>query len=418
MRTVNAGPRLARLAGPLRGREFRLLWAGQLVSALGDRMSTVALPFAVLGVSRRAADVGLVLAAAIAPRVALSLPGGVWADRLPRQRLMLASDLVRAAAQSATAALLLAGRATVPELAALAAVYGAANAFFDPAATGLVPETVEPASLQQANALMGLNRSVFAVVGPAVAGVLVATGGPGWAFAADAGTFAVSAITLWLLRVPSSPAPALGLLRDLRAGWREVRSRTWVWASILYFSLWNGAFAPLFVLGPIVARRSLGGPAAWGAVSAAGGIGAVAGGLVALRVRPARPLAAAYLTLTVTACELLALAVPAPTWLVAAAAVATFAATAFTNVLWFTTLQSNVPRAAISRVSAYDWMGSLAFQPAGFVAAGFLASALGVSGTLWAAAAAIAVLSALGLAVPGVRGVGAGTGVAQLGPPP
>src|SRR6202521_5679730 len=187
---------------PLRERNFRLLWFGQGVSAVGDSLVTIALAFATLSVAHSATALGLVLAAStIANVVALPL-GGVWSDRLPRQLVMLTSDGVRAAVHAVMAVLLITGHAQLWQLVAQAIVYSLASGFFSPAAGALVPQTVSAQHLQQANALMGLTRSITQVGGPAVAGVLVAVFGPGWVFAIDAATFVVSAISLSLLRVP------------------------------------------------------------------------------------------------------------------------------------------------------------------------------------------------------------------------
>jgi len=159
--------RLADALGPLRGSQFRLLWAGQGISAVGDGLVSVALAFAVLRIGGSASQLGLVLATAVISRVAFLLVGGVWADRLPRQFVMLVSDLVRAAQQIVIGVLLITGVARVWHLVIGAVVFGAAAAFFQPATTGLVPETVPASGLQQANALMGLSRSATSVVGPA-----------------------------------------------------------------------------------------------------------------------------------------------------------------------------------------------------------------------------------------------------------
>ena len=165
--------------GPLAEPQFRLLYAGQAVSLLGDALVPVALAFAVLDLTGSATDLGLVLAAQILPLALFLLAGGVWADRLPRQLVMLASDLVRCAVQAVLAALLLSGRAQLWELIVTAAIYGVAEAFFRPASTGLIPATVSPGRLQQANALLGMTTNGAWILGPALAGILVVpVGGP------------------------------------------------------------------------------------------------------------------------------------------------------------------------------------------------------------------------------------------------
>jgi MFS family permease len=159
-------------------RSFRLFFFGQGISAVGDRVVSVALAFAVLDLTGSVKDLGLVLAAQTVPLVLFLLMGGVWSDRLSRRAVMLTSDLVRAGAQGASAFLLVSGNAHVWQLVVLQAVYGAAEAFFKPAAQALLPETVAAADLQQANALIAVSGNIANIGGPALAGVLVATLAP------------------------------------------------------------------------------------------------------------------------------------------------------------------------------------------------------------------------------------------------
>jgi MFS family permease len=392
--------------GPLDERDFRLLWLGQTTSAFGSALVPVALAFAVIDLTSSEAALGLVLTAGLCARVVLLLVGGVVADRLPRQRVMLAADALRAVTQGLVALLLLSGEAQVWHLLVLVALFGAGDAFFSPASTGLVPETVSPGRLQQANALISLSRSASWVVGPALAGLIVAGAGPGWAFAIDSGTFVISTLSLALLRLPRVVAgPREGVLADLRDGWRELTARTWVWVTIARFSVSNLAIAPLFVLGPFVAQESLGGAAAWGVIGTCGGIGAVLGDAAALRLKPRRPLVAGGLAASLWALEPALLAGPFPTAVVGVAAALGFAGASFSNALWFTALQERIPREALSRVSSYDWLGSLVFQPVGYALAGPAAAAIGTSATLLASAA-VQAWACVGVALtPAARGL-------------
>ncbi len=392
--------------GPLEERDFRLLWLGQTTSAFGSALVPVALAFAVIDLTSSEAALGLVLAAGLCSRVVLLLLGGVLADRLPRQRVMLAADALRALTQGLVAVLLLSGQAQVWHLLVLFALFGAGDAFFSPASTGLVPEIVSPGRLQQANALISLSRSAAWIAGPLLAGLIVAGTGPGLAFAIDSGTFVVSTVSLARLRLPRIVARACGgVLADLREGWREVTARTWVWTTIARFSISNLAIAPLFVLGPFVAERSLGGAAAWGLIGTCGGIGAVLGDAAALRLRPRRPLVAGGLAVSLWALEPALLARPFPTAGIAVAAALGFAGASFSNALWFTALQQRIPREALSRVSSYDWLGSLVFQPAGYALAGPAAAAIGIPATL-IASAAVQASACIGVALtPAVRGL-------------
>lgn len=397
--------RLPELLGALREREFRLLWVGQATSTLGDALVPVAIAFAVLDLTGSASDLGFVLAAHVGPLVALVLVGGVWSDRLPRQLVMLASDVIRGSAQAALAVLLLSGTARLWHLLVLAAVYGAAEAFFQPAATGLVPATVTPARLQQANATLGLSRSGAFIAGPALAGLIVAVSGPGVAFAIDAGTFAVSAVSLALLRPRSAPRQArVSFLAELAGGWHELVSRTWLWAIIVWATTYLFlVVAPVNVLGPLVAKESLGGAKAWGLIAAALSVGALAGGAVALRWKPERPMLVCCIGIFLGAPPPALLALTAPAGAVAAAQLVSGVAMGFFMAVWATTLQQHVPPDKLSRVSAYDWMGSLAFLPLGYVLAGPVSEAIGVSATLWIAAGWVVASTVAVLLVPGVR---------------
>ena len=391
--------------GALQEPRFRLLWTAQSLSSAGDSMMLVAVPFAALQIGGSATAVGLVFAAGLATRIALTLVGGVWADRLPRQNVMIAADLVRGVGQAAGAFVLLTGVAELWQLALIAAIHGSGAAFFTPAATGLIPETVSPPRLQQANALIGVSRNVFRVAGPALAGVLVYMYGPGWVYAIDALTFALSAAFLVRLPVSATRPSRKKFAADLVDGWRVVTARSWVWASILYFAVWNFATAMFFVLGPVVSDRELGGARDWGLILAGGAIGSVIGSLLALRVRPRRLLSTGYLLSGVAALPPILLIRPFPVLVIAAAAVVTWVTLAFTVTLWQTALQERIPREALSRVVSYDWLGSLVLMPVGFAVAGPLAGAIGIDATLWLAAGLLFGSSIAVVLVPGVRRV-------------
>ena len=382
------------------------MWTGSATSALGDAVVQVALIFAILRVGGTASDIGFVLAAVTVARVAFLLVGGVWADRLRRQYVMLTADGVRGVVQAVLAALLLTGQAHLWELAAGGALYGAAASFFDPASTALVPETVPAQELQQANSLLGLPLGFFSVAGPAAGGVVVATFGPGWLFAADAASFFVSLACLARLRVPPRPMPATRpFVADLAQGWHELAIRPWYWINLLAHACGNFVIPALFVLGPVIAARSLGGAVAWGALSASWGLGAVAGGVVGLRVKPRRPLVVADLLMAGIGLPLLALACSRSLALIAAAE-AVFGFTMIVgNSVWLTAMQVLIPDSVRARVGAYDGFLSLVIMPVGWVVMGPLASSTGFTPTLVAAAALGSIPCVLVALVPRVRGV-------------
>jgi MFS family permease len=395
------------LFGALKERQFRLLWLGQATSTLGDGLVPVALSFAVIGtLNRSATALGIVLAAHVLPLVLFVLVGGVWADRLPRQIVMLVSDVIRCAVQATLAVLLLSGAAQLWHLIVLIAIYGSAEAFFQPAATGLVPATIRPQRLQQANALLGLSRSIAFVVGPAIAGVIAATTNPGIVFVVDAATFAVSATSLALLRLPRARREGMrqSFVADLKGGWHELVAHTWLWVIVVWASTFLCiVVAPFLTLGPVIAKQSLGGAAAWGIIAAGWGAGSLFGGLLALRWRPSRPMlvCSILILLYAPAVALLALRAAAP--VIAAAQAIGGIGMGFFGAVWQTTLQQHVREEALSRVSAWDWMGSFAFFPLGFILAGPVSHAIGISTTLWISVGYLIVSTLAVLLVPSIR---------------
>lgn len=376
------------------------------MSAAGDALAPVALAFATLQIAHSASALGLVLAASTTARVVMLPVGGVWADRLPRQLVMLSSDTVRAVAEVVLASLLLSGHAQLWMVVVLSVADGAAGAFFMPASGALVPQTVSPTRLQQANALIGLSRSTTYVAGPAVSGILVALIGPGWVFAIDAATYVVSAISLALLRVPPPPAkPPTSFWAEMVAGWLAVASRRWYLTNLVSHALWNFAIAAFFVLGPIVAKQHLGGASAWGLISASLGAGSVVGGLIALRVAPRRPLVVANLALTLAALQILALVPPLPTVAIMAACVLGFTGLTFLNEVWFATVPQLIPADVLARASSFDWLLSLIAMPAGFAICGPVADHVGIPATLVGAAVILALPSFLIVLHPAIRSV-------------
>ena len=391
--------------GPLYEREFRLLYLARAFSLFGDGLIPVALPFAVFSIDRSPSALGFVLASRSISLVVFLLVAGVVADRLARKVVMIASDIARLAAQATMAALLIGGAAKLWQLVSLVFLYGLGDAFFRPTSTGFVPETVSRARLQQANALLVLTNSSFSILGPVVAGVLVASVGPGWALAADAATFLASALFLVQIHVVPKARPlAASFLRELREGWQVFRSQTWLWVDGVFSALGSFAvLAPMFVLGPVVAVRSLGGAPAWATIVAAFGAGSILAGVVLLRARPRRPLLVAIPPLALLALPTAFLALPAPTLIIALGALAGgFGLTVF-NTLFETTVQRHVPPESLSRVASIDWVMSGALQPFGFALAGSAALVVGLGTTLAASALWIVISTAIVLSIPSVR---------------
>jgi MFS family permease len=391
---------------PLGERNFRLLFCAQAIWLLGSWMTPVALAFAVLSLTDSPAALGVVLGAEAVPLTLLLLVGGVWADRLPRVRVMMTADLVSAVSQGTTAVLLIAGVAQVWQLAALAAVGGAADAFHTPAWSGLLPETVPASMLQRANALRHLESNAGRVAGPLLAGVIIAAAGAGWAIAADALSFLLAAGILLGIDVPARAVSeaATSFLDELRDGWRAVRSQSWLVLMMIDTGLWMLViWGPYAVLGPIVCDQELGGAGAWALISAGYGLGSVGGGVLGLRLHPRRPLLVAVVINAVFLPLLASLAVAAPALTIAALAVPAGASTSLYMVLWDTTLQERVPREALARVSSFERISVFAPLPIGMALAGPVAEWLGVEATLWVSAAWLGVSTVFLLSIPSIR---------------
>ena len=396
------GPRRY-LPAALRERHFALLFAGQATSFLGDWLYYVALPFAALSLGASTAEVGLVLASMLAPFLLLALVGGAWADRLERRRLMLACDLVRVGTQTLAGVLLVTGGAELWHLAALAAVYGAADAFFAPASVGLVPATVGPELVQDANALLGVSRNAMRLVGGPLGGVLVAAFGPGEAILVDAATFAVSAALLSRMRVPlperaAEPEPTL---RAIVAGWREVRRQPWLARFLVVFVVYHLAVVgATLVLGPIRADEQLGGARDWGLIQGGFGVGAIAGGLLALRWRPRRAPLAIALALVVSSLQAAIVALGGSAVLIAVVVAVPGGAIVFAIAVWETTVQQRVPEHLLSRVISFDFLTSAGAMPIGMALVGPVADVVGLEETMVGA-------SVLGVLAAGVYALGA-----------
>jgi MFS family permease len=399
-------PLLRRLPfGPLAEREFRLLFAGRTISLFGSAFAPIALAFAVITLTGSPSDLGLVLSAYMLAHLVFLLAGGVWADRLPRHLVMVTSDLLSGASQIAAAVLLLSGVAQTWHLILLAAIKGGASAFFMPASTGLVPQVVSPARLQQANALLSLSRNSTRIAGVALAGLLVATVGAGWALALDGVTYGLGAVFVGMLRLPAAqPNENRQFLRELAEGWREFRSRSWLWVTIFQFALINAyAIGAFLVLGPFVAEKELGGAAAWGFILAAEAVGMILAGIVALRYRPERPLLVATLAVLTMAPLLALLGLAAPLVLILPAAMIAGVGLELYGVFWDTTLQQHIPDEKLSRVSSYDVLGSFALIPIGVAVMGPISGAIGVENTLIGAALVVVLATLAVISVADVR---------------
>lgn len=388
-----------------RERPFVLLAAARTVSVLGNGFARVALAFAVLALPGAGPGrLSLVLACQALPQLVFILVGGVIADRMSRARLMALADVLGAGAYTGLAALVLSGYAPIPAMCLLAVAAGTASALFGPAMDGLMPLVVPTDRLQQANGLLRVGTNSAMLLGLSLSGVTVALVGPGWALALNAASFAVSAALTARLPVPARPPRKSSGWADLREGWREFASRQWLWVVVAQWSIVVAALnANVGVLGPLTADRYLGGARAWSIIVAAQALGTIAGAGLAARVRVRRPILVAVLATFPTAAPVALLAVRAPVWLIATAMFTAGVSSDVFGVLWSTTIHREIPEESLSRVSSYDYFGSLTFAPLGLLIAGPLAATVGLGHTLAGCAGLVVLATGAALLAPGVR---------------
>ncbi|MFI7232430.1 MFS transporter [Nonomuraea angiospora] len=393
--------------GLLRDRRFALLLSARTLSVLGSAFAPVALAFGVLGLpGATAATLSVVLTAETVPMIVFILFGGVLADRLPRKWVMMAGESLMAVGFLALGAMLLIGWTPLPALSAAAGVTGVGIAVMFPALTGIIPEVVPPDRLQAGNALLGLGQNAARVAGAVLGGFTVVQVGGGWALVVSGAMFAVAGALLALLRMEpvAGSRERHSVLADLRDGWREFSSRQWIWVVVAQFSLMVMAIqAGHGVLGPLIAKETLGGPAAWSAFLAGEAVGTIVGVLVAMRLRPRRPILVAVLLCFPPALPYVLLGLDAPLWAIVAGAFVLGVCFDVFGVLWQTTMQREVPAESLSRVSSYDMLGSMMFGPIGLLLAGQAADLFGTEETLLACAVIIVLSTLAALLAPGVR---------------
>ena len=396
-------------------RDFRLLLGDRLIAPASVGFSMVGVSFAVLKATNSPVDLSYVLAAQIAPSLVFAVIGGVAADRFPPQRVIVTANLLMALGEGTFGVLALASHhPPLWAMIGLEMVTGTGVALFYPASSALLPRIVPGSMLQEASAISRLAMNTGQMSGAAVAGLLVAAAGAGWALLI-CGIGMIATVPLLLsirgarddLRAASAggeAGPAPSMLTELREGWSEFRSHTWLWVIVAQFSIvlmaWYGAFS---VRGPVVARAHLGGAAAWGAITAADACGLIAGGLVSLRFTPRRPMLFVVLSGAAIAISPLSLAMVLP---LAAVCAASFGLGVFVEmmmVVWTVTMARNITPAKLARVSSYDVLGSVMTMPIGALIAGPVAHAIGVSRAQYAAAAVIILASALALIPRDIR---------------
>ncbi|MCX5213464.1 MFS transporter [Kitasatospora sp. NBC_00240] len=413
--TRQARARIPSARPPLWDRRFTLYFTARAVSLVGDAMMPVAAALAV-GALYGISGVGAVLGVWTGTVVVLVLFGGVLADRIGARRMMVGADLARVLTQGVLAAAFFAGAPPFWLLVTMAALAGAATAMFQPGVNGMVPLVArEP---HRANATLKVADALAQLLGPALAGLLIALTGAGTVYAIDGGTFLLSALCLSLIRFAPADTPADAptdadpaahsggsLRRDLRQGWQEFRARTWMWAVIL---IWMGygvlLFGPLVPLSSALVGARLG-PNAYGLAVSFLGVGTVLGGLLALRVRPARPLAAGTAAMALYTVLPLCVALGANLPVLLACHVLGGGAWAFWSVMWATSVQTHTPPAVLNRVTAYELAGSVSGIALGQILAG-PATALASPARLLLVSAGACLAGCVALfATPAIRGL-------------
>ncbi|MFK0120730.1 MFS transporter [Streptomyces sp. NPDC090994] len=401
-------------------RNYSLLTAATVVTSLGSNGALIAAAFAVLEAGGDGGDVGLVAAARTLPLVLFLLIGGALADRLPRHQVMVAANTLNCLSQAAFAVLVLAGEPRLWQMMLLSGLGGTGQAFFAPAAEGMLMSSVKGEHAARAFAVFRMAMHGAGLGGAALGGAMVAAIGPGWVLAADAAAFACAAALRGLLDVKHIPprTPGDGLLADLREGWREFSGRPWLWGIVVQFSIANAVVgAAEAVYGPLVARDHLGGAGPWGLALACFGAGTVGGALLMTRWKPRRLLLAGTLCVFPLSLPAAALAVPVPAGALCAVMFVTGLSIEVFGVSWMTALHQEVPEEKLSRISAYDWFGSVALVPAATALAGPSEAAFGRTESLWGCAALVVVVTSAVLFVPEVRDLRRRTEPVTLGTP-
>jgi MFS family permease len=349
-------------------RDFRLLWGGQAISFTGDAAFTVALGWRVTELTGEAGSLGYVLALQSLAMLATLLLGGVLADRYSRRRLMIASDIARAAVVGVFLAIDLSGHLTFGAVLALAACFGLADGFFQPAFGGIIPLVVETPMLPSASSWLGIARQGSMVVGPAIAAGVYSSAGPSTVWAIEAVSFFVSAVALWLARTRTlAPAAPRGMRHELVEGFRYVASVPWIWTGIaaagviLMFGM-----APFTALLPRIVRSSYDrGVGSYGLLFSLMAAGMVAGSLARARC---------FAAFGVGALGIIVVALSPWFWLAAAAVVWRGIGIGIGIAAWMTLLTELVPDRLLSRVYSLDFFGSSGLTPVGYALAAALAT--------------------------------------------
>jgi MFS family permease len=392
------------VSSPFQHRAFRWYYTGTTVSLVGSSMAPTALALAVLSITKSPTDLGFVLAARTIPTVVFILLGGVVADRFPWDRVLRTSNLGAAMTQAVVAALLISGHYNLVLISVLEFGNGILVAFTTPAMRGVVPQLVERPQVKCANSALSSSRSATRILGPTVAGLLVVSLGGGWAIAIDAASFVVAAYCMARLVLPPIPAKSSdSILTRLREGWTFFSSTRWIMVTVVTLAVTNFLVAGVWnIVGPTIALQTIG-AASWGVVLSAKAAGILVMSLVMYRVTVRHLQAFAQVFMVLGSAPLLALGLHADVYVLAATAFLAGVGSGVFGPAWDTSLQENVPGTMISRVAAYDDLGSFITVPIGQIAIGPIAAAAGDAHLALAGGALFLVMALLPLSMPSVR---------------
>jgi MFS family permease len=385
---------------------FSMLVTARLISNVGNGLSPIALAYGVLSLpGADGSDLSIVMGARYLPLILFMLFGGVFADRFQRNRIVGGSDIIGSFLVAVSAISLIAGFSSILLLAVMGALFGVLNALWWPAMSGVLPEILPKEKLQEGNAVIGLMSNIGVVFGTLLGGVIVTLTSPGWALLIDGLTFFIAGLIVWNLKLDAkSRVESPGILDDLRVGWREFISRSWVVTMVIAFAFINMAFDSMItILGPLNFSDPETGPRNWSYNLAGLTIGMMIGGVIVFKVKFKRPLFVSMILVAISGVWDFALALDLSLVIAIAAGVFSGIAVEIFLVTWSTSMQTHIPEESFSRVNAYDSLGSYGFAPLGIIIAGPLAEAFSVNSILLATGFITLLASVVALSVKSVR---------------
>lgn len=385
---------------------FSMLVTARLISNIGNGLSPIALAYGVLSLDGAdGSDLSIVMGARYVPLVLFMLFGGVFADRFQRNRIVGGSDMIGSVLVAISALSLIAGFSSVLLLAVMGALFGVLNALWWPAMSGVLPEILPKEKLQEGNAIIGLMSNIGVVFGTLLGGVIVTVASPGWALLIDGATFFVAGVIVWNLKLDAkSRIESPGIIDDLRVGWREFISRSWLVTMVIAFAFINMAFdSMLTILGPLNFSDPETGPRDWSFNLAGLTFGMMVGGVIVLKYKFKRPLFVSMILVAISGIWDFALAYDLSLAIAIAAGIFSGIAVEIFLVTWNTTMQTHIPEESFSRVNAYDSLGSYGIAPLGIIIAGPLAESFSVNSILFATGTITLLASVVALSVKSVR---------------